>query len=175
MHKRLERFRDELIGSGFSALLRRYAGMDLLEDKFDEEGKPVDQVQPKIEHLAEQAIKDNALLESELPWLVTEEARNGFRFGYEIGKRDADFKLLHLLLDAQRNASGNASAYFLGGYFRALFEKNQNMWEEQLDTIAKDEKLNPWLPELTWRSGMTDRAALRLLDLAQKVLLARAF
>jgi hypothetical protein len=169
MYKRLERFRDELIGSGFSALLRRYAGMDLLEDQFDEEGKLVDQVQPKIEGLAEQAIKDNALLESELPWLVTTEARNGFRFGYEIGKKDAGFKLLPLLLDAQRNAiSNNTSPYFLGGYFRALFEKNQIMWETQLDGVAEDKKLSFWLPELTWRSGMTDRAALRLLDLAQK-------
>jgi hypothetical protein len=165
---RLEEFRDELTGSGFSALLRRYAGMNLFEDKFDEEGKPVDQVQPKIEHLAEQALKDNALLRSELPWLVTAEAQNGFRFGYEVGKRDAGFKLMDLLIKAQREGSGNVSAYFLGGYFRALFEKDQNMWEEQLGAIAEDEKLNLWLPELTWRSGMTDRAALRLLDLAQK-------
>jgi hypothetical protein len=166
--KRLEGFRDDLIGSGFAALLRRYVGMDLLEDKFDEEGKHVDKVQPKIEELAEQAIKDNSLLGSELPWLISAEAQNGYRFGYEIGKRDTGFKLMDLLIKAQREASGNANAYFLGGYFRALFEKEQNMWEEQLDAIAKDEKLNAWLPELTWRSGMTDRAALRLLDLAQK-------
>jgi hypothetical protein len=166
--KGLEAFRDELIGSGFSALLRRYAGMDLLEDQFDEEGKHIDKVQPKIEELAEQTIKDNSLLKSELPWLVTAEAQNGYRFGYELGKRDAGFKLLDLLIKAQREASGNVSVYFLGGYLQALFEKDQNRWEEQLDAIAKDEKLNPWLPELTWRSGMTDRAALRLLDLAQK-------
>ncbi|MGA2315056.1 MAG: hypothetical protein ABSG71_01580 [Thermodesulfobacteriota bacterium] len=172
IRKRLEGFRDELIGSGFAALLRRYVGMDLLEDQFDEEGKQVDKVQPKIEELAEQAIKDNSLLESELPWLITAEAQNGYRFGYEVGKRDAGFKLMDLLLKTQREASGDASAYFLGGYFRALFEKDQNMWEEQLDAIARDEKLNAWLPELTWRSGMSDRAALRLLVLAQKGIIA---
>jgi hypothetical protein len=170
--KRLETFRDELTGSGFAALMRRYVGMDLLEDQFDEEGKEVDKVQPKIEELAEQAVKDIALLEQELPWLVTPEAQNGFRFGYELGKRDTGFKILPLLLETQRNTLSKGTAYFLGGYLRALFEKNQSMWEEQLEAIAKDEKLNLMLPEFTWRSGMTDRAALRLLELAQKGIIA---
>ena len=167
IRKRLEKFRDDLTGRGFAALLRRYVGMDLLEDQFDEEGKQVDKVQPKIEELAEQAIKDTPLLDKELPWLVTAEAQNGFRFGYELGKRDTGFNILPLLLEAQRNTS-KGTAYFLGGYFRALFGKDQTMWEGQLDAIAKDTKLNLLLPELTWQSGMTERAAMRLLDLAQK-------
>lgn len=164
----LEQLKDELTGTGFAALMRRYVGMDLLEDEFDEEGKQVDNVQPKIEELAGQAVKDTTLLEHELPWLVTAEPQNAFRFGYELGKRDVGSKLLPLLLEAQRRAPANPSVYFLGGYFRAFFEKDKNMWEEQLDALVKDEKLNLWLPELTWRSGMTDRAAMRLLDLAQK-------
>jgi hypothetical protein len=165
---RLEQLRDELTGSDFAALMRRYVGMDLLEDEFDEEGKQVDNVQPKIEELAQHAVEDVVLLQHELPWLVTTEAQQGFRFGYELGKRDASFGLLPLLLEAQRKASANPSIYFLGGYFRTLFEKDQDGWEQQLDALAKDEKLIPWLPELTRRSGMTDRAAKRLLDLAQK-------
>lgn len=164
----LERLKDELTGTGFAALLRRYVGMDLLEDEFDEEGNQADSVQPKIEELAAQAVKDATLLEHELPWLVTAEPQNAFRFGYELGKRDVGFKLLPLLLEAQKRASDNPSVYFLGGYFRTIFDTNQSMWEEQLDALAKDEKLNLRLPELTWRSGMTDRAAIRVLDLAQK-------
>jgi len=164
---RLEQLRDELTGSDFAALMRRYVGMDLLEDQFDEEGKQVDNVQPKIEELAQHGVEDVSLLQRELPWLVTTEAQQGFRFGYELGKRDVDSELLPLLLEAQRKASANPSVYFLGGYFRTLFEKDQNMWEQQLDALAKDETLIPWLPELTWRSGMTDRAAIRLLNLAQ--------
>ena len=164
----LERLRDELTGSDFSALIKRYVGMDLLEDQFDEKGNPVDSVHPKIEELAGRAVKDVSLLENELPWLVTTEAPHGFGFGYELGKGDRGFKLLPLLLDIQRRVTANASVYFLGGYFRTIFEANPNMWEQQLDALAKDEKLNLLLPELTWRSGMTDRAAMRLLDLAQK-------
>jgi len=166
--KRWEQLKDELTGRGFSSLMKRYVGMSLLEDEFDEQGNQIDQTQPRIEELTQQAIEKNDLLRPELEWLVTTEAQNGYRFGYELGKRDKDFSLLPLLLEAQRNADANASVYFLGGYFRALFEKNQRRWGRQLDALTEDKKLNVWIPELTWRSGMTDQAALRVLRLAEK-------
>jgi len=168
IRNRLEHFKNELTGTGFSALMKRYVAMDLLEDEFDEEGNPVDKAQEEIEELAQQAISDTSLLEKEFAWLVTVEAQHGFQFGYELGKRDKDFKLLSLILTAQRTAPKNGTALFSGGYLRAVFQEDLTLWEEQLDEIAKDEKLNLWLPELTWRSGMTDRAALRVLNLAQE-------
>ncbi|MEJ7843757.1 MAG: hypothetical protein WKF95_18510, partial [Rubrobacter sp.] len=163
-----ERLRNQLTGEGFHALMMRYVSMDLLEDKFDEQRNRVDQAQPKIEELALQTVADPSLLEPELCWLVTSEARNGFRFGYELGIRDPGYKLVSLLLSAQKNAGTNATGYFLGGYFRALFEGNPSAWEERLDTLAADEQLRVWVPELTWRSGMTDRAALRVLKLYEE-------
>ena len=138
----LEQFRDTLTGSGFSAMMKRYVGMDLLQDQFDEEGEHEDKVGPRIGELAGQAVKDKCLAQQEFPWLVTTEAQNGYRFGYELGKRDVRFTLLPSLLDAQRGASVNSSVYFLGGYFRAIFEKDKNMWEDQLDALAKDGKLD---------------------------------
>jgi len=72
------------------------------------------------------------------------------------------------LLEAQKTAGTNATVSFLGGYFRALFEENQSEWEKQLDTLAIDVQLRVWVPELTWRSGMTDRAALRVLKLYEE-------
>jgi len=71
------------------------------------------------------------------------------------------------LLEAQRNATDNSSVFFLGGYMRVLFEKNQAQWEEYADLLAQDEILRTWLPELTWRSGLTDRGGLRILKLAE--------
>ena len=50
---------------------------------------------------------------------------------------------------------------------RVLFEKNQAQWEEYADLLAQDEILRIWLPELTWRSGLTDRGGLRILKLAE--------
>ena len=102
-----------------------------------------------------------------LHWLVTIEAKKGHHFGYELGKRDAGFSLLPTLLDAQRNADEKSSFSFLGGYFRAIFEKNVSLWEEQLDTLVSDTTLNIAIPELTHHSGLTDRAGHRVLNLAE--------
>ena len=165
--QQLEQLKDELVGSDFHALMRRYVGMDLREDQFDADGNPIDQVHPRIETLAQQAVDTPSLLQSELHWLVTVEAKKGYHFGYELGKRDDGFSLLPTLLDAQRNAGENASVYLLGGYFRAIFEKNVPRWEKQLDALVDDPKLNVVIPELTHRSGLTDSAGLRLLNLAE--------
>lgn len=163
-----EQLRDELTGNDFSSLMKRYVAMDVFEDKFDGQGNQVDQAQPKIEELADQAIKKKELLKKELRWLVTAEAENGYRFGYELGKRDKGFSLMPSLLLVQKVADKNPSVFFLGGYMRALFEKVPEDWEKQLDILARDTKLNIYVPELTWRSGMSDRAALRILKLAEK-------
>ena len=147
--------------------MQRFVGMDLLEDKFDDDKNYVDQAQPKIATLAQQAIDTPSLLQSELDWLVTTEAQKGYQFGHELGERDSEFSLLPTLLKAQRSASENASAYFLGGYLRALFEAEPSLWEAQLDALINDAKLRLLIPELTYRSGLTDRAGLRLLELAK--------
>jgi len=165
---RWEQLKETLTGRDFSSLMRRYVGMDLLEDRFDEEGKRVDQTQSHIETLAEEVIGNKELLHAELNWLVTTEAQNGFRFGYELGKKDKGFLLLPILLAAQRSATQDPSAYFLSGYFRALFEGDRDGWENQLEDLLEDSRLNIWIPELTWRSGMSDQGALRVLRLAER-------
>ena len=132
---------DELITPDFQSMMKRYVGMDLLDDEFDEDGIHVDQAQPRIEELAKQALDNVTLLQSELNWLVTTEAEKGYHFGHELGKRDSEISLLPTLLKAQRNAGEDASAYFLGGYLRALFEAEPSVWEAQLDALINDAKL----------------------------------
>lgn len=164
-----EELKSRLTGTDFASLMERYVAMDILEDKFDEKGNLIDQAQPWIKDLAQQAVENQDLLRPELNWLVTTEARNGYRFGYELGKRDKGISLLSMITEAQKNASENASAYFLGGYLRVLFEQDQQRWEELLDSFSQDEKLRAWVPELTWRTGkVSDRAALRVLRLADE-------
>ena len=167
VRQRFEQLQDELVGSDFHSLMQRYVGMDLLEDKLEEIEDGKDRVQSHLEKLAQQASENPTLLQTELSWLVTTEAKNGYKFGYELGKIDKGFCLLPTLLDAQRNAIDNASVYFLGGYFRVIFEKDLAQWEEQLDTLIEDTTLNVMIPDITYRSGLTDRAGIRLLNLAQ--------
>ena len=165
--QRWEQLRDELVKPDFHSMMQRYVGMDLLEDKFDEERNHVDQAKPWIEKLAQQAVDTPSLLQSELDWLVTTEAKKGYQFGRELGKRDDGFALLPTLLDAQRNARKDVSVYFLGGYFRAIFDSNVAEWEKQLDALVADTTLNIAIPELTNCSSMTDRAGWRILKLAK--------
>ena len=161
------KIKSELVGSDFHSVMQRYVGMDLLEDKFDKDYNRVDQAQPQIEKLAQQAVDSPSLLQSELYWLVTVEAKNGYRFGNELGQRDDGFDLLPTLLDAQRNAGENASVHFLGGYFHAIFDRDVKYWEEQLEELSHDSKLNVAIPELMRYSELTDQAVLQLLNLAR--------
>ena len=171
--QRWEQLNDELVGSDFHSLLQRYVGMNLLEDEYDADGNYVAQAQSQIEALAQQAVENHHLLQSELHWLVTIEAKKGYHFGYELGKRDDGFSLLSTLLDTQRNAGENASVSFLGGYFRSIFEKDVPLWEQQLDALVDDATLNIAIPELTHRSGLTDRAGWRVLNLATSGIINR--
>ena len=141
--------------------------MNLLVDTFDENETYFEEGHPQIHVLAQQAIEKPPLLQSELQWLVTTEAHNGYAFGYQLGKKDDGFVILPMLLEAQRNAGENASAFFLGGYFRALFEINVTEWEKQLNILVEDTRLNVLVPDLTYRSGMTDEAGLRLPQTCQ--------
>ena len=160
--------RDELVGNDFSSLMKRYVGMDLLEDHFDEQGNHIDQVQARLEELAQQSIDDADVLLNEIGWLVTNEAPNGFRFGYELGKRDAEAKLLPQLLEAQEGYGPGGTLYFVGGYLRAYREIDEEGWEKQVDSLAANAQRRAWVPELTLRSGLlSDRAAKRVLDLIQ--------
>ena len=160
------RLHERLVPNDFHSLMLRYVGMDLLEDKVDQDGNHEDKAQPRVELLAQAAVERPELLKSELPWLITDEAKNGYNFGYSLGCRDETFSVLPDLLATQRSASKNASGFFLGGYCRALKERNEDMWEQQMDLAAADFVLRAHVPELTWRSGLTDRAAERILSLA---------
>ncbi len=166
---RWEQLMDELVTPDFHSMMRRYVGMDLLEDlKLEENQNYVDYSQPRIAELAQRAVDSPSLLQSELYWLVTVEAQNGYRYGFELGKMDDGFRLLPTLLDAQRNTQESADVGFLGGYFRAIFESDSNLWERQLKILSHDAALSPLIPRLTCFSGMTNHAGLHLLDLAQR-------
>ena len=72
-------------------MMQRYVGMSLLVDRVGENRDREDRAQPYIEKLAQYAVDTPSLLQPELPWLVTNEAKDGYRFGYELAKRDEGF------------------------------------------------------------------------------------
>lgn len=162
-----EALKNDLTGEDFHSQIERYVRMDLFEDKFDKDGNQIDQARPHIQKLALQVFEEPSLLDDELEWLVTSKAERGFPFGYELGRRDSEFLLLPVLIQALEEATHDPSAFTLSGYFHALYELDVELWETELDSLAAKERLAAWIPEITWRSGMSDRAALRVLQLVQ--------
>ena len=164
-----EQLKEKLEGTDFHSRLIRYVAMNLVEDHVDQEGKMTDVVPRQIGSLAEEAIARRELLEPELAWLVTGEAKEGYRLGYELAGRDPDLSLLPLVIQAQQNVEANPSLFLLGGYLRGLFERDEARWEELMDSLAENAVSRTWVPELTWRAGRpSDQAALRVLALVQK-------
>lgn len=167
--KRWITIKENLLGNDYPSRMKRYVGMSLFEDEeINEDGQLVNITEGEIRKLAQESVRAPEQLKCELPWLVTREAQNGYRFGYELGKADIDNELLAMLIVAHKVAKDNYDVYFLGGYFKALNERSVEEWEIQLDRIAEDEVLHKKIAELTWRSGRSDRAALRVLNLAKK-------
>ncbi len=165
---RVEELRDQLVGTSYASRLRRFAGMNLLHDELAQETQSETIPGREIAALSRESVDAPEKLGAELPWLVTREARNGFRFGYALGSTDLDHHLWPQLLSAWSGAGDAADAYFLGGYLRAMFERNQSRWEEIVQGIARDAKVVAHLPELIWRSGLNDSIGELLIDLVKK-------
>ncbi len=166
--RRWEALKDGLRGSDFHSRLERYVGMTIFADMMDEEGHHTDSASRAVEELAAEAVAEPEKLGRELDWLMTEKASNGHPFGYALGRRDEQLTLLPVLVEAQRSTGARSNLYVLDGYFRALFERDRERWERELDSLSQDASLHTAVPEVTWRSGMTDRAAARVLSLAQQ-------
>jgi len=163
--KVLESLRAELIDTDFHSMMERYVGMNPVLDYFDDAGQYVEgKHDSKISSLASTAKENLELLRAELPWLLTSQTANGFHFGRALAHVDTAYKLLPTLLEAQAHER-NSNAFFLSGYFAHMFSHQLELWEETLDEIGEDDALSRHLIELTWRSGMTSRAANRILSL----------
>ena len=104
-----------------------------------------------------------------MDWLTTTGTADGYRFGYELSRRDEDFSLLDALIQAQLRTEEHFSLFFLGGYFAAIAERNTDFWEAKIGALAARADTQAWVCRLTWRSRMpSDRSGLRILELAEE-------
>jgi len=158
-----------LAEADFHSRLRRFAGTALISDHFDESGERTDRKQSTLAELAEETLNDLALLGPELLWLVTAEAEDGYRFGYELGKRDIESSLLQGLLDAQKEAGIAGSLMLLSGYLRAVSERDAAKCESLLASLMENNDTMGWVFELIWRSGVvTERTTRLILELLRE-------
>ncbi|TAK23119.1 MAG: hypothetical protein EPO26_09740 [Chloroflexota bacterium] len=168
LRTRWSAFEERLIGHDFPSLLRRYVRMQLIEDlRGNDEGGGVNW-QTQVDQLAANAVRQPELLTPEFDWLLAESIPNGTYFGYALGVRDESVMLLPLLVSGLKSRLFDRSAFVLGGYFRAVFERDGDRWERELDALAADEQLAVLVPIITCRSGLTERAVARVLTLAHR-------
>jgi hypothetical protein len=164
-----EKLKADLTGTDFDSRLRRYLSMHLIEDHYDENGKPANQTGEKIEALANEAVDLPQRLISHLPWIIKEESQNVFRFGYQLGKRDQARVLYDPIIKAQKEGSGCTNGIFLGGYLRALFEDDSDGFSQLIHDLERDESLIGFVPSLIWRAGaLSDDYASLILNLMEK-------
>ena len=158
----LSSLRDSMEGGGLSAELRRRVGRHArggwgAEDEEEEN----DREAAALGDLADRAVRGGAIL-AELDWLVADGAVNGLAFGREVVGRDPDLALLDPILEAMRAAGPSATALFLSGYLLPLAEGRRGDLERLLDRMLADAALRAHVPEVTWRTGVTERAVERL-------------
>lgn len=155
-------------GTSYGEQLKRFIGMELEEgffhdrlsspEKWKQEKRTV--IQEKIQTLAQQAIAAPKKLEPEYSWLLTGTARQ-IHFGYELGKRDENFTLLHEFINNQRKAGIHDKCDFLRGYFAVLSEKAPSLWQQSIEAFSKDDILKAYVPILL---PVTDQTVQDLLS-----------
>ncbi|MCC6962004.1 MAG: hypothetical protein IT585_01990 [candidate division Zixibacteria bacterium] len=157
--------RARLVGTDFNSRLRRYVGMNIWEDDFNDEGERTDTSAEQIRLLAEQALASQDLLTSNLDWLLSSEANNAYVFGYEIGKGDVSAALQEILVTRFRAHVRPENETLLAGYLRAISERNEETFQQTLDGFAEDERVQYLVPSLTWRTLCNDASLARVLRL----------
>ena len=163
--KLLEQIRDNITGSDYPARMIRYVGMNMIVDLVGKDGRR--ERCEEIKRLANESLEIKKI-KPQLHWLVTPDAKSGYQFGYELSALDNDRRLLDTILDSQKNAGNDGSAFFLSGYMRNIFDSNKDIWTEIMESLSEDKAFSRFFLEVAWRSGITDKIGEVLLDLVRK-------
>ena len=162
---KLENLQSEITGNDYPSLMNRYVKMDIMTDLARKNHENVRE--EKIKGLCKESL-DVSKLQSQLDWLVTYDAKYGYKFGYELSSLDENKILLPVILDVQRKSDEKGSGFFLSGYLLKILETDKEKWNTIMREISNDEKLLRFFGELSWRSGITDEVGLLLLELIKK-------
>lgn len=162
--KKWKDLENDLTDDDYHSRMQYYLTMDLAPERFEESET---EIEKQTEVLAEESLQNPDRLFQEMDWITTNRVKRGYQFGYKLGQKDNDFSLLSELLQAHkvRKIEDNG-LQLLGGYFRALFERNQEAWEEKIKELSDDPEMQIIVPELLRTSGLTETTSDLVLGLA---------
>ncbi|MES2510403.1 MAG: hypothetical protein V4625_10770 [Pseudomonadota bacterium] len=158
-------FLKALTETTFHDRMRRYVGLRLLEDSFDDSGEYTELPKTGLLELRDEAIASPDLLTGELAWVVSSEAKNGFQFGELLGFEDLHLSLFTQIFDAWEVAGTDRSDYFFGGYLHGLFKQDEGLWSLVMGELFAIVPNGSDLLQLAWRSGMNEEVAQALFEL----------
>jgi hypothetical protein len=158
----------------FSSRLRRWVGTGLFADRFDQVNG-ASRMEAMIKGLAEEVMAQPEILTLELEWLAGG-PQNGFAFGYALAQQDLSYMLYEQLLSSLHTQTATGvpplgNAFCLSGYLAGMRQREPERWEAELDRFCDNSHLQPFVAEVTWRTGLNDRIANRLLELAKQGLI----
>lgn len=138
----------------------------------------------QIRDLAAETLLDGGLLEGVSGWIFGPAVNGAVQFGDELGRQDGGFSMLKPLIKAASGAVGPAPGageaapggpshvvqpdILLGAYLAHAFERDPGLWEATMDSMVGDPRLAPLVPQVTWRSGISDRAWDRIAGLYRR-------
>lgn len=147
-------------GGDYRSRMRRYVGMKIAFDHSPAKSGSgnTSRADEQVRLLAAETLRDPESFEGEAAWVLGPRAENSLAFAVELGRQDERHCMLPRLLRAASAVGGDRPAVVLGGYLSHVFERDKSEWESALDAMAGDPRLAPYVPEATWRSGLSDRA-----------------
>lgn len=163
---RVQALYEQLVGRDYSSRLRRWVELSRYEDfERDEQGEQ--HLTRELRILAREGGEDSELLKAELPWLSTSTEANAYHFGFQLGLWDEREQWPSDLLCALQRA-GQPSTLLLAGYLRAVFQRDTEQAEAILDKWGDLPETRTLVPELTFRTQLSQRSAERLLRLIEE-------
>lgn len=157
-------FRDSLITTKIEDRLRRYVGMDMIEDHYDEDGKRVRVLEGKLDELAKELCDSKILMDQHLSWLVSTKAKKAYHFGMALYKHDKKLMYWLDIVNVYSSSAVDLNPDLIGGYLRGVFENSHAKWEELIYELAENTNIISFMSEIIWRSGMSDKVAGLLLE-----------
>lgn len=129
----------------------------------------------EIEEVAKRSIEEKEKLKEGLPWLVSENASSGGLFGRKLGEHDENFSLLPDIKEEQLKKDREEERLsFFSGYLGAIYEDNEEKWDNIIDKFVEDDETAYMVSELLRGAPLNDKTALKALNLVKNDLMKPA-
>lgn len=152
-----------LEGSDLGSNLRSLVGPEGEYKVTDEDSEEREQLKGLVREVLAQA----DVLEEQLDWLTSPQARFSGVFGFELGRMDLEKRWLASLVERARHGEGS---FLLSSYLRGIEARGETGWLQELldEWTASEQGPASVVLETTWRSTPTKRGANRIITLVDK-------